>query len=66
VRFTKIPWFEEQLIEKPSEPIFQTISVPLATGNGHAGFDPGRLKIIRFRFDRSPAGVVILSKIGFE
>jgi hypothetical protein len=66
VRFTKIPWFEDQLFEKPSEPIFQTINVPLATGGGQPGFDSQRLKIIRLRFDRSPAGVVILSKIGFE
>ncbi len=50
----------------PSEAVFQTFQFRLdsfATQNPR--FNPARLVEIRFVFDRSPAGVVILDEIGF-
>ncbi len=65
-RFTKLEFFDNWFFEKSSEPVFQTISVPLSAFAGQGRFDPGRLKIIRLRFDRTAASVILLSKVGFE
>jgi len=67
VRFTKLAKLDEIGYEKDSEPIFQTIELPLAAFAGQTkGFDPAKIKTIRLRFDRTPARVVILSQIGFS
>jgi pimeloyl-ACP methyl ester carboxylesterase len=59
VRFTKLAKLDEIGYEKESEPIFQTIDLPLAA----FGVDPVKIKTIRLRFDRTPMRVVILSQI---
>ncbi len=59
VTFTKLAKLDEIGYEKESEPIFQTIDLPLAA----FGVDPAKIKTIRLRFDRTPMRVVILSQI---
>jgi hypothetical protein len=51
---------------KSSEPTFRTITIPLSAFARQEGFDAGRVKAIRLRFDRTMAGVILLSKVGFE
>ncbi len=65
VRFTKLAAMDDFAYEKPSEPVFQTIDLPLAAFAAEStGFDPAKIKIIRLRFDRTVSRVVILSQIG--
>ncbi len=67
VRFTKLAQLDELGYEKESEPIFQTIELPLAAFAAQSkGFDPVRIKTIRLRFDQTLTRVVILSQLGFE
>jgi hypothetical protein len=66
VKFTKLAFLDETGYAKPSEAVFQTISIPLSAFAAQRGFDAGRLKAIRLRFDRTPTGVILLSKVGFE
>lgn len=66
VRFTKLAQMDSFAYEKESEPIFQTIDLPLsAFAEQTKGFDPSKVTSIRLRFDRTPMRVVILSQIGF-
>lgn len=52
---------------EPSEVVFQSFEFPLSAFAGaNPSFDPARLKMIRFIFDRTPAGVVILDNLGFR
>jgi hypothetical protein len=60
VRFTKLAKLDEIGYEKESEPIFQTIDLPLAAFTG----EPAKIKTIRLRFDRTPMRVIILSQLG--
>jgi hypothetical protein len=55
------PWEKE--FGEPTEPIFQTIEVPLDSLGGIA---PARLTRIRFLFDRTPSGTVLLDEVGFR
>ena len=51
----------------PSEPIFQSFEFPLAAFvEADPVFDPASLTTVRFIFDRSPAGVVVLDDVGFR
>jgi dienelactone hydrolase len=63
VRFTKFQFMDDYAYEKASEPAFQTFEVPLAA---FANVDPGKVRVIRLKFDRTPMRVVILSQVGFE
>lgn len=48
------------------EIVFQTFELPLAWFVKAAPtFDPGRLVTLRFVFDRTPAGLVVLDDVGF-
>jgi dienelactone hydrolase len=67
VRFSKLAMLDDWFYEKASEPIFQTVELPLAAFAAQTnGFDPAKLETIRLRFDRTPSRVIILSRIGFE
>jgi hypothetical protein len=58
-------WKSGFLPPRSPEAAFQTITVPLAAFQAqNPAFDPTRLAVIRFVFDRTPAGVVIVSEIG--
>jgi predicted dienelactone hydrolase len=51
----------------PSEPIFQSFEFPLAAFvEADPIFDPANLTTVRFIFDRTPAGVVVLDDVGFR
>ncbi|MFQ5927037.1 MAG: hypothetical protein ACE5MH_06340, partial [Terriglobia bacterium] len=66
VRFTKSSAMEKKWYRSPSEPVFQTYELPLAAFlEADSGFHPAELATIRFRFDRSPKGVIILDRVGF-
>ncbi|MFZ5807958.1 MAG: alpha/beta hydrolase family protein [Chloroflexota bacterium] len=50
-----------------SEPIFQTFEFQLGDFTAqNPRFNPSQLSEIRFLFDRSPAGVIILDEVGFR
>jgi len=66
VRFSKLKLLDNLFYEKMSEPVFQSVFLPLSGFTKQVEFDPGRLRTIRLRFDRTPASVILLSKIGFE
>jgi hypothetical protein len=66
VRFTKLALLDKIAYANASEAAFQTISIPLSAFTGQAGFDAGRLKVLRLRFNRTRASVILLNKIGFE
>ncbi len=67
VKFMKLAFLDTQNYKNASEPIFQTIELPLkAFAEQDARYDPAKLKRIRLRFDRTPARVVIISEIGLE
>jgi hypothetical protein len=66
VRFTKLAYLEKTRYHEESEPVFQSVQLPLADFAGvNPGFDPAHLKSIRLQFDRTPEGVIIISQIGF-
>jgi dienelactone hydrolase len=62
VHLTKFAKLDEIAYEKASEPIFQTIDLPLAA----FAVDAAKIKTIRLRFDRTLMRVVILSQLGFS
>jgi dienelactone hydrolase len=67
VRFTKLALMDDFAYNKASEPIFQTVELPLAAFAAQTpGFDPAAVKTIRFRFDRTRSSVIIVSQVGFE
>lgn len=66
-RFTKVPILDDLVYEKASEPVFQTIELPLAAfAEKSKDFDFAQIKTIRLRFDRTLSKVIILSRVGFE
>lgn len=62
-RLTKLGALEPALLGTP-EPILQTYTLPLADF-AKGPLDPAKVRAVRFRFDRSPAGAVLLDDIGF-
>lgn len=67
VKFTKLDWLDTQWYAKSSEPVFQSITIPLAAFTAqNQSFDPAKLKTIRLQFDRTPERVIIISEIGIS
>jgi hypothetical protein len=65
VTLTKWPSWERLHYKSPTEPVLQTYEIPLSDFVAASpGFDPGWLRQIRFRFDRTPAGVILLDDVG--
>lgn len=65
-RFSKSDAVERERYGTEPEPSFQTYRLPLAAFAAAApGFDPTAIALVRLVFDRDPAGVVILDKLGF-
>ena len=63
---TRFPPAEERF-EKSSEPVLQTVEIPLSVFvREQPELDPEAIRWIRFRFDRSPAGVIALDEIGIR
>jgi len=68
-KFTKLDPMEEVAYEKDWEPVFQTVRVPLASFQSVTGskpFDPGKLRMVRLKFDRTAMSVICISGVGFE
>jgi hypothetical protein len=67
VRFSKWDFLETQLYKSATEPEFQTYAVPLsAFVKANQVFEPGKLKTICFRFDRTKSDVIILDEVGLQ
>ena len=66
VRFTKLAALDDFAYEKSSEPVFQTITIPLSAFGTNPEFNAARLKTIRLRFNLTAESVILLSKVGFE
>ncbi len=55
-------WFVQP---RAPEAVFQSFTIPLAAFLAQSpALDPTRLASIRFVFDRSPAGVIMVSELG--
>jgi hypothetical protein len=65
VTFTKWPSWERLQYKSSTEPVLQTYEIPLSDFVAASpGFDPGWLRQIRFRFDRTPTAVILLDDVG--
>jgi hypothetical protein len=63
----KLEPLDRQFYKNPSEPVFQSLRLPLsAFAAQNIRFDPAKLKIVRFEFDRTPSRSIIVSEIGFS
>jgi dienelactone hydrolase len=64
-KFTKFR-NEGKFYGKAYEPTLQVFELPMTDFvKAFPGFHPEQLKIIRFVFDRSPEGVILLDRVGF-
>jgi dienelactone hydrolase len=67
VRLAKWKWLEEKSIQTLSERIMQTYEMPFHSFiEKNSLLDPSRLENIRFIFDRSDNGIIMLDDIGFS
>jgi len=64
-QFTKLEILDEKGYQKESEPVFQTVRIPLADFAASKRFEPGKLSAVRLRFDRTEMSVICISGIGF-
>jgi dienelactone hydrolase len=65
VRIAKWKWLEKKYFSVFSERILQTFEIPLSQfSKANPAFDPCKLKSIRFVFDRSLKGEIMLDDIG--
>ncbi|MCC5865391.1 MAG: hypothetical protein JJU31_09760 [Wenzhouxiangella sp.] len=64
VRHTRLKRLDEQRYEAPTEPVLQSVAVPLAPFAA-AGVDLSTLASIRFHFDNTQPGVVVIERIAF-
>ncbi|HSG43336.1 MAG TPA: hypothetical protein VLA72_09290 [Anaerolineales bacterium] len=66
-RITKWPLWEQKIYPAPSEPVLQTVSMPLADFVAtNSSFELETIKTIRWIFNRSPEGNLALDSIGFR
>jgi len=66
-RFTKWPLWEQERYVAPSEPVLQTVSIPMADfAATNPSFDLETVNTIHWIFDRSPEGNIALDRIGFR
>jgi dienelactone hydrolase len=67
VKLTRWKAMNSRWYKNAVEPILQTFELPLAEfALTNPSFRPEKLQTIRFRFDRSPKGVVMLDEVGFQ
>jgi hypothetical protein len=65
VTFTKWPYWERIRYKSSTEPVLQTYEIALSDfAAANTNFDPGILKQIRFRFDRTSTAVILLDDVG--
>ncbi len=67
IRLTKWNWLEKKRWDISSERLLQTYEIPMSIFvDRDAAFDPAKLQAIRFIFDRSPKGKIMLDDIGMS
>ena len=67
VRVVKLKWLEKKFVEDFSERILQTYEIPFRKFiESNPSFYPSRLENIRFVFNRSPNGIIILDDVGIS
>lgn len=67
VRLAKWKWMEKKYIDDFSERLLQTYEIPFKQFvETNPSFDPAKLENIRFVFDRSPNGPIMLDDIGIS
>jgi hypothetical protein len=67
IRLTKWKWLEKKRWDMLSERLLQTYEIPMSLFmERSAAFDPAKLQTIRFIFDRSPEGKIMLDDIGMS
>jgi len=64
VTFTKWPYLDRAFYFAKTEPVFQTYEMPLGMFAA-PGWHPARIREIRFVFDRTPSGTIVLDAVGF-
>jgi hypothetical protein len=65
VRLSKWKWLEQRYFHSNSERLLQTYEMPFYQfSQSNPSFEPSKLAAIRFVFDRSPKGTVVLDDIG--
>ena len=62
---------DKQRFATPNELVLQTYAIPLAdfaraADGGRPGFDPSALTAVRFVFDRTVAGTVVIDDVGLS
>ncbi|RRQ48328.1 hypothetical protein DZC72_11455 [Maribacter algicola] len=66
-KFTKFEFLDKDMIGDPWEVQLQTFHIPISKfGKNASDFDPTAVKHIRFVFDQSPKGVVVVDDIGYN
>jgi hypothetical protein len=66
--FTKLEVIESKAYEKDWEPVFQSVRIPLAefqSAEGSKRFDPGKLSMVRLKFDRTAMSEICIGGVGF-
>jgi hypothetical protein len=67
IRFTKLEYLDHLLYKEPSEPVFQSVEIPLEDfRKADERFDPTRLRSVRLIFDRTAASELLISQIGLS
>jgi len=67
VRVVKLKWLEKKFVEDFSERILQTYEIPFRKFiESNPSFYPSRLENIRFVFNRSPNGTIMLDDVGIS
>ena len=67
VRVVKLKWLEKKFVEDFSERILQTYEIPFRKFiESNPSFYPSRLENIRFVFNRSPNGIIMLDDVGIS
>jgi len=64
VTFTKWKYLDRAFYAGKTEPVFQTYEIPLAMFAA-PGWNPARIREVRFVFDRTPSGTIMLDGVGF-
>lgn len=67
VQYLKVKRLNQEQYGNAWEPVLQTYEIPLSKlVEADPQFEPAQLQTIRWRFDDSPTGVVILDEVGFR
>ena len=67
VRIVKWEWLEKKFFKMFSERIFQTYQIPFSRfAESNPELDSAKLETVRFVFDRSPKGTIMLDDVGIS